>query len=343
MKNALFLTLVLYILASCSTISYVNIETYKPAEITFPNKVSRVLIVNNATPQPDRVGYEFKYLGTVQDTARAKADSALYDACKSLGVSILETGYFSDVLLLHEATRTDDNHLVDEKLSPQLVEELCFENNVDAIISIDRLLFDMTKNVSSFGGLYVGVINVQIAGVMRAYVPQRETPLATVLVNDSVFWTETAESMVFLNAILPSPEYALQEAGKYIGTLASPNFVPHWDNEVRWFYVGGTTEWKQASAYASTQRWDAAEQIWHSIFNKTGNQKNKAKAASNIAFSQEMLGHYNEALEWAEKALSIFEKEGKESQNYQLLHHYTVALQERIRDSRKLNIQIGEI
>lgn len=344
MKNALFTVLFLCVLSACSSIRYVNIETYKPAEVTFPGQTGNVLIANNAVPQPDRVGYEYKLMGAVQDTARAKADSALFDACKELGVAILETGYFSDVRLFHEQTRTDSQHLIDEKLSQETVRALCEETGTDAVISIDRLLFDMTRDVSAVGNsFYVGVLDVKIAGVMRAYVPGRETPLATVLLADSVYWTEQGLTMEQLNMFLPTPENALREAGKYIGNLAAPNFVPHWQNEIRWFYTGGSTLWKQATAFASHQKWESAEEVWRMIHDKTADETLKAKSASNIAFAQEMLGNYEVALEWAEKATETFKKKGENSRDYQLLSQYSIALKERIRENRKLNIQFGEI
>lgn len=343
MKNALFSLIVFTVLTGCGTINYINIETYKPAEITFPTMVSKVLIVNNAVPQPEKSGYEYKHLGVVQDTARAKADSALFDASRALGIAILETDYFNDVLLFHEATRKDDKYLTDQKLSQATVQSLCEETGADAVISIDRLLFDMTKTTASFSnGFFLGFIDVKMTGVMRAYIPERETPLATVLLSDSLYWSEQGETIKELDRYLPSPENALREAGKYIGEIAAPNFVPHWDNEIRWFYTGISTVWKQAAAYAATQRWDMAEERWLSAYKQTRNETQKAKLASNIAFAKEMQGNYTESLEWANKALSLFKKTGENTRNYQLIQQYTLALQERINESRKLNIQIGE-
>lgn len=84
MRTTLYL-LMACLFSACNTIEYIGIETYNPAEITFPKNVDKVLIVNNAVPQPDDVGYTYNLYGTVQDTARAHADSALYDACHSLG------------------------------------------------------------------------------------------------------------------------------------------------------------------------------------------------------------------------------------------------------------------
>ena len=40
------------ILAGCSTLTYVDIQTCNPAEITFPATVGKVLVVNHAVAQP---------------------------------------------------------------------------------------------------------------------------------------------------------------------------------------------------------------------------------------------------------------------------------------------------
>ena len=56
MRTTLYL-LMACLFSACNTIEYIGIETYNPAEITFPKNVDKVLIVNNAVPQPDDVGY----------------------------------------------------------------------------------------------------------------------------------------------------------------------------------------------------------------------------------------------------------------------------------------------
>ena len=129
MRTTLYL-LMACLFSACNTIEYIGIETYNPAEITFPKNVDKVLIVNNAVPQPDDVGYTYNLYGTVQDTARAHADSALYDACHSLGKSIVDVSFFNDVLLYHDGTRQDTKYLVDEKLTPETVKELCREGRM---------------------------------------------------------------------------------------------------------------------------------------------------------------------------------------------------------------------
>jgi hypothetical protein len=92
MKNTIFIALILLagILTSCGSVKYFGIETFTPAEITFPETVETVVIVNNAVPQPKKPGYKYTIMGVEQDTTHMVADSALYDACKALGEAIAD-------------------------------------------------------------------------------------------------------------------------------------------------------------------------------------------------------------------------------------------------------------
>ena len=63
MRSILFIGIA-GLLSACSTINYVGIETYNPAEVTFPENVAKVLIVNNAVPQPEDAGYEYTLQGS---------------------------------------------------------------------------------------------------------------------------------------------------------------------------------------------------------------------------------------------------------------------------------------
>jgi len=339
-----FYFLICLLLSSCATIQYIGIETYNPAEITFPEHVNKVLIVHNAVPQPDQAGYEYNLFGVLQDTCRAKADSALFDAARTLGKAIAEEGYFEDVLLYHEMTRTDNAYLADTKLTQEQVRELCVANDVEAVISIDRLLFNMKKQVSRFaGGFVTGLIDVEIIGTVRAYLPSRENALTTVLVKDSIGWGEHAMDLEDLSQVLPDPETALRTAGNYMGLAIFTNFVPHWQNSVRWYYTGMTTTWKEASAFVSTEKWENAMNRWKSIYEKSSSGKEKAKSASNIALAYEVNTDLEKAHEWAKIAYELFKKnKGEEAKETQLQEAYMNTLAERIRSNTKLNIQFGQ-
>ncbi|WP_279211056.1 DUF6340 family protein [Parabacteroides goldsteinii] len=332
------------LLASCSSVSYVGIDTYNPAEITFPKSVGKILVVNNAVPQPDDVGCEFSLFGDKVDTCKVKADSALFDVCRGLGRSMADMSYFNDVLLYHDAVRKDDVYYEDKKLTQDQVQALCDETGSDAVISLDRMLFESKKNVVAFAEGYVeGEIQVKTSGVVRGYLPNRPNPLATVYVADSLFFMEDAPNLILLDRYLPSSENALRASAEYIGAKASPNFVPHWNSETRWYYNAMGSRWKEASAYAQSEKWDKAAEHWMHLYEKSSSPKAKAKAASNLALGNEMKTNLDEAYEWANKSYELFKKsEGEDGKNTKLLALYVEVLRNRIRSDKKLNMQFGE-
>lgn len=343
MRSILFL-ISLGLFTACSTVNYIGIDTYNPAEVTFPDHVAKILMVNNAVPQPSDRGYELTLLGHPQDTCRIRTDSALFDACRALGMAMVEAGYFKDVLLYDTNTRTDTLYYEDSKLPPEVVSALCEENGADAVISVDRLLFDMKRQATELPeGYLIGAINTQISAVFRSYLPGRAVPLATVYAADSLFWAESAPSLALLDQLLPTAEEAAREAGQYIGLKASPNFVPHWQNETRWYFTGISSAWKEASAYAAAEKWDMASERWQRLYDASSGWKAKARAASNLALAEEMKGNMPKAHEWASLSYALFRQYGGEKDKYtQLLKLYTEALAERIRNDRKLTIQIGK-
>lgn len=342
-KLTALLAVVSLLLPACSSITYLHIETYNPATITFPEQVKKILVVNNAVAQAPDVGYELKIYGVEQDTCRALADSALYYACKSLGNAIVEANYFEDVLLYNTPTRTDDLYLADEKLSQSQVRRLCAETGTDAVISFDRLLFQMKKNVIGYvEGFVAGEAKVNASGVLRVYIPSRSASLTTAMVSDSLTVFEMADDLKQLNEIIPSPDDMLSLAGSVIGQNSSPLFVPYWQEEPRWYFKGNGSRWKEATAYANTQNWEQAAALWTIIYQKSSG-KAKAKAASNMAFYEEMKGEFQKAHEWSVLAYDLFvAHKGEEAHETELLKAYKQALSERITANAKLNVQFGE-
>ena len=342
--RSVFYLLAIGLLTSCSSVNYLGIETYNPAEITFPENVGKVLVVNNAVPQPGDVGCQLSLFGTKQDTCHVKTDSALFATCQGLGKAMVDVSFFNDVLLYHEATRKDDVYYEDKKLTPDEVTALCDETGTDAVISVDRMLFETQKDVVAFAeGYVVGDISVKMSGVIRGYLPGRPNPLATVYVTDSLFFSESAYNQILLDKVLPSTDDAVRAAGEYVGRRASPNFVPHWTRETRWFYSGIGAHWKEATAYARSEKWEKATERWEYLYNNSNSWKTQAKIASNIALGYEMKSNLKEAYNWAKQSYDLFKKnEGDQGKNTSLLYLYVEALANRIRSDKKLNMQFGE-
>ena len=305
MRKSLFVLLT-GVLTSCGSVNYFQIETYNPSEVTFPKTVNEILVVNHSVPQPANAGYRSQVLGEEEKAVHAEADSALYDACRSLGEAMMRSSFFSDVLIYNDTLRIDSLYYSDQKMTEEETRRVCEQTGADAVVALDRLIFRMDRDVVPFSGSYfMGKVNVQMRGVFRAYLPDRNQPLATVLVEDSVQFIESAESLRILNDYLPDPEEALRVSARYLGTKVSENFVP--------------------------------------LYEKAKPGVRQAKLASNLALAAEMRGEFVKALEWATKSREAFVKAlGEEADESKLLLLYEKALGERVNANRKLNAQFGE-
>jgi hypothetical protein len=342
MMKKLFCLSLVCLLTACSSVRYMRIEAYTPADIIYPENVHKVVVVNNALPQPSDRGYEYNLLG-VSQTEKVETDSALFNACRALGVAIAKADYFDDVLLFEERTRKDSAFYHDLRLTQEEVEAICEETGAGAVISFDRLLFDVKKNIWAFPEGYAsGEILIVIEGVARCYLPGRNTPVATIQASDSIAFVEEARQIEEIFGMLPSTLDALRMAGEHIGNKIYPAFVPNWKEELRWYFTGFGTRWKEATAYAAGEKWEQAAERWLLIHNRATRWDSKAKSASNLALACEIAGNLEKALEWAKAAHALFDENvGDNDSQTQIQELYIKSLEKRIMDDKKLNLQFG--
>jgi hypothetical protein len=322
---------------------YIGIETYNPASITFPTNVKSVLIVNNAAVQQ-----EVPFVSTVRhlpDSVKISADSALVDFCRTLGRQIAESPYFEEVRLYDGCYRTDHPSFPEEKLTGGEISQLCEDHEVDAVISLDRLLFQINENVEKTGDISViNDIQVEVSGVLRAWVQGRGTPLSTVYLSDTVSLDLTPDDGFWSTLIaLPEPEQMLYEAATRMALGSYMNFVPYWSADSRWFYLTSDSRWKEAAAFAAAEKWEKASAGWESLYASAGSWKAKARLASNLALCAELTGDLKQALQWATLAQQYFsEHVSADDKAVHLQKLYVDVLTHRIAAEKTLRKQVGE-
>ncbi|MDR2232536.1 MAG: DUF6340 family protein, partial [Tannerella sp.] len=265
-------------LSSCSTLHYIEVESQYPAAITFPEELSRILIVNNALPQ-ESVPLESS-IRVVRDTVTFKADSAAFDFCRTLGEELAAHQAFTDVRLLEGCFRKDDSPLSAVTLKREEVEQLTWEHDVDAVISLDRLLFKVNEYTHELSVLDVfSAVDIYVSGVLRVYIPGRDTPMTSFLLVDTITpdllfdWKDMISDN---STYLIDVEEFIRESADFVAYEARKNFVPYWSQDVRWYYVWIGTKWKQASAYAQVDRWPEALAIWKELDAQSTSWKQKA-------------------------------------------------------------------
>ncbi|MDR0795711.1 MAG: DUF6340 family protein [Tannerella sp.] len=330
---------------SCAPYRYVGIDTYNPAQITFPAGTNRILIVNHALSQQE-VPFESS-MRTIPDSITISADSTHFDFCQTLGEALAGFPGFEDVRLLEGNYRKDFSPLSAPALNPDDVIRLCDEHESDVVISLDRLLFQINEHSGMNSGIEMaGFLDVVVSGVLRVYLPGRETPMTTVMVADTVrpqVWFN--EYGVDVWAMFFSVDFnaLLRESAKYSAFESRKNFAPYWNQDVRWYYFSFPTQWKEASAYAEADKWSKALEIWESLYSRAKSWKQQARLCSNIALGSELTGDPAKALTYAEKAHQLMLSHlGADDATVKRQKVYVDVLTFRIVEERKLQIQMRD-
>jgi len=337
--------LLFLLLLSCSPFRYIAVDTQNPAAITFPPELRRILVVNNAVTQQE-VPYE-STLRMIPDSVKITADSTAFDFCRTLGEIVAEHPFFDDVRLLEGCFRKDMMPLTAMFLTREEVGQLCDEHEVDVVISLDRLLFKLKEDTEKVYGVEViGMLRVEVSGVLRLYLPGRETPMTTVLLADTIkpdFWFEPDDMLP--HSLLFSSDHTnlLRKSARLLAEEARVHFIPYWSHDVRWYYVASESQWKEATAFAVSERWDRATQLWLTLYDRASSWKKRARLASNIALGKELTGDLEEALKYAERSHQLFlEQLGKEDETVKKQEVYVRVLSNRIVEERRLRVQMGE-
>ncbi len=355
------LLLLLVILGSCQTLEQISIDYLQPAELTFPSSFRRIGIVNNSTTTPDNklITEEKKprngnyNLETKRVIGYAYVDPAV--VAESLAQDIADQNYFETVVICDSALRANDVYERESKLSPQEIEKLTSDLQVDFIVAIENVLLKTTEVVSYMPDFdwFSGTIDLKAYPTFSIYLPERNGPMNTLTPSDSIFWEEIGGTTMDASRRMPPDSRILAEGAQFAGTIPTRYIVPTWKSGVRYFYNGGSAQMRDGGIYVRENNWDKAYEQWKLIYDNTKQRKKKMQAAFNIALYYEMKDNFAQAEEWALKAKELVEQiehinEPQKadsgtiriSENYYLITQYLEELKKRKAVAYKLNIQM---
>ena len=325
----------LLLLTSCSTIRFIGIETLEPSELHVPHTVRRVLIVDNAA-MPSATSCSLTLGKIPLEVKEVTTDSMAFYYCHTLGERIADAHRYDDVRLYDRAYRP--SHLSDQPLSASEVRQLCTDESVDAVISLDGLRFSVKGDINPLYFFTSDPLQVDVSGVLRLSIPSDPLPIVrTVYLSDTLHaaFEGTIDSP---EAISQAMRTVLREVSLYMADRSSSRFVPHWEPNVRWYYTSSSSAWKEASAYAAAEKWKEAAAIWHRLYDQARNGKVKARLASNIAVSEELCGNLSIASDWAERSYTHYLEYASEvgSTTLNRQRRYTEVMKQRLRSDKEL-------
>ena len=317
---------VMTILSSCSSVQLLQFEQLKPAEISFPNDLKNVAIVNNMPKE------ELGKQSYLRHTAKEfEADGATF--VQEVANVLAEGNYFNKVVVCDSLLyRYDENDAPQyHELKPAQVRQLLGDLDVDMIVSVDRLY--VRTGIGQLWDNYYGIpfdaVNASYAALVHLYVPTRDK--AFMQVTD----VDTLQFELDLNL---SDDVIAKETSGYAGMKIANKLIPYWHGVQRIYYDGGMAEFRDAGVALRENDLEEAGRLWTNLYEKKKG-KNKMRAAFNLALYCEMTDQLDKAKEWLDKAKALVGESNVNDRN--TITYYQAALQRRQQEMNKLNIQMN--
>lgn len=306
---------------SCSSLQTISFDQLQAADISFPDMVRKVAVINNMPVLKTEDGHKVL-------SAELEGDGKM--ASETLAECIANVNYFDQVIICDSMFRAQDEvPRANVVFSNEEIRKLSEDLGVDMIFSFDRIHIQTKPGVAFLSDfpLPVEVVEGAISPVIRVYMPQRNKPLFVVAKQDTISWQ--------VDPTL-SDQKIIKDASEYVASVSVDYLLPHWNEVTRFYYDGGNVEMRDAAVFLRENNWNEACNLWKAAYEKRKGQS-KMRAAFNIALYYEVNDQLEQAREWLENARKLV-KAG--STDEQLIAFYSLELENRVNKLSKLKIQM---
>ncbi|HIZ27053.1 DUF6340 family protein [Barnesiella sp. An55] len=332
-------------LTGCRSVSVLSFDVWRPAKVTFPPTIQRVTVVSNSAEPSEKEGNRYKDVSGKEYTLVVPHDSTTYRLAECIALDLADAHYFPEITIFY-----DDSITLPKGLYPLLndTQLAAIRGGADhtAVVSLDRT--DMAVNMEDqilqddWGGTAL-VTNLSVATtlVLRVYWPDKVEP-TTQIVNDTVSWQAFGYTPGDTHGRLPQTSEFIQEVMTHISRRVRDLFIPHEDSVERYIYTSTEPAMSDAYDYWQQQKFTEASYLWEYVYEEMKNKTNRAMAAANLAVYNELFDRYDEAIGWADKAITLFQEKskGNESVDVAMLEEYLHQLRVRKNDNSTLQLQM---
>ncbi|MFW6352046.1 MAG: DUF6340 family protein [Bacteroidota bacterium] len=343
-KKWIFSGLILLVTGCVSPYSIFNLDVLKPAKVDVPVEIASVVVVDNAYPMQagDSVVHKIKL--PVQEYS---IDTILLDnfgqvAIESFAESLKSKSFFDSVYVVNESFNTLEDGKPLAPLSVFLIDSLCNYYNAQAVIELGYYQYGTVLNVIDAGEQYYSALDVRVNTYWKIHNRLADSVMNVHLQKDTIFWEGAGATVEESIGELPFLKDALKEAALYSGIQYSGYIAPTWQTTRRVFFKQGHTLFYEALEYVNRDQWDEAARVWYHIY-ETGKEKQKARAAYNLALAQEVKGNFIEATAWAYRSMQHYKELAGLGVNKEekMARDYYIDLAQRLQEKKKLDKQYG--
>jgi tetratricopeptide (TPR) repeat protein len=287
----------------------VSLDTMRPAEVTFPSNVENLLIVDRTIYKQDTYSIiEGVLTGELPGEDRSGVQTWIYSFRQRLGASPRFQTVVADEMLPGNSL----THAFPEQLSWNTINDLNRRYQTDAVVAIE--IFDSDFDISN-GSREVkgsddntqiqyyadGTANVTIG--IRVYDPRTESIIDQQLFTRSSSYNATGVTLREAVEKLINKSDATRALSQGVGTEFANKIAPM-PIQIRRSFYGSSDKapaLEQGARYADVGNWRGASEAWQTGI-ATAPQEEAGQLAYNIAIAYEVLGEFEQAREWAERA-----------------------------------------
>ena len=328
MKKIIVFFLVITFLSSCVT-SNIVMDVQRPADITIPQNIKDIVIVNRSSPSKknlagnivegiisgESVGYDRKGANyCVEGLVDMLINSERYNLKNTGGIELKGTGTAN----------------FPSPLKKDEIIDICSAYGADALLVLETfdsdsrvLVGDPVTRTKKVKGVkvkelrYPATLSMDIRSGWRIYESKNQT-----IVDENRF-TEIKEFKAYGKSAdaavnsLPSKSFTIKQSGIFAGKKYGLRISPSWVKVKRLYFIGKHSDLKLAASYIKRNDWDNAISIWKNLL-ENPDVKIASRSAYNMAVATELQGRNDTAIEWARKSEKLGEK--KSARYINVLH-----------------------
>lgn len=325
-------SLVLLLSGCAGSKSFVSFEILQPADITYPETVSKVGYLNRAPLTKDafsktnQTGLDPIALRIVDSTICNNLRRGFYEGRKLTELTFLEE------IPLYKSRRTDTVDkaaLLDAPARAEVFRDR--GRNMDAVVTLEYYTVDLIKSYPSYDfmlGDYIEEFRLDMQVLWRVYVEDREAPIDEYLQQDTLYYInrQSSPSNTYLN-----PTDVLRDGSQELGFRYGLRHIPKWMEVSRVIFRGGSPELRAAAELTDQGDWDEAARRWVPLI-RDEDAKIAARACHNLAVHYELLDDIVTASNYINRARELWDNNTTES--------YSKALELRLKNQQQLQKQV---
>ncbi len=286
---------------SCTTVVPVQLNTMRPARVSYPTAYPPVTVICNATVP--EVGDYSRYINEEGKRFRMNFanDNIPHFFTMSMASRLMESACF-DTVQVHFPDSSALTGLAG--VTPTQAAHWQAADPDRVTFSINEIRPCATMRVELLDG-YVGVsLRIASEATIQCIIPG-SLPV-TEIVNDTLMWYAYGDSPQMAKQELPPFDLCLEEALSSLSLYATQQFVPHIRSVERYIFVTDHAAMQDAYRYWQNEQYTEASYIWEYVYEKATNDGRRARAAANLALYHELNDDYATAMQYAHAAQTLF-------------------------------------